>query len=159
MEILEKMTCAGCFIGIAVSAADMIKPDDKFSAHIKMMFSVMFMMAFLSPVVKGDISETIKNSIHTNSDISYTSLSEAAENEMSRFIEDNIENSLSELMNTAEISFDEISVKININDDNSIDISEIYLDADDFDKAQKLIKKEIGKEVLIYEKSETKDTG
>lgn len=159
MEIIEKMACAGCFLGIAVSAADIIKPDDRFSTHIKMLFSVMFILAFLSPVINGDIPEILQSSISTNSEVSYTGLDKACENEMKRFVEKNIARSLSELMESEGITYDEIFVNVNINEDSSIDISEINIKSDNFCEAEEFIKNEIGKEVLVYEKSETEDTG
>ena len=111
---------------------DIIKPDDRFSTHIKMLFSVMFILAFLSPVINGDIPEILQSSISTNSEVSYTGLDKACENEMKRFVEKNIARSLSELMEREGITYDEIFVNVNINEDSSIDISEINIKSDNF---------------------------
>ncbi len=159
MDIVEKMASAGCFLGIAMSATNMIRPDDKFSSHIRFLFSVMFALVFLSPVINGEFGGILRESVYTNSQSTYTGIDDAIETEIYTYIRKNIEKSCYDILYGQGIILDEISVNINIEENNGIDITGIYLNTNQFDKAKEILQKEIGGDVLIYEKSETENTG
>ena len=65
-------------------------------------------------------------------------------NEICRQTAENISSILSEQINNAGIICTEINTEVNISDDNSIFISKVIISADDFEKAEKIIKNNVG---------------
>lgn len=151
MEIISKMVASGCFIGIAICAADIIKPDDRFSGHIMLIFSLIFTLVFFSPLIKNKPSEILNCQAEYDSEIMEGSVGNAVDDEMKKAVEQNISNSLGGKLEEENILYDEISVNVNIDESSSIIINEVYITTQNFDEAKKIIENQLGSGVVVYE--------
>ena len=151
MEIISKMVASGCFIGIAICAADIIKPDDRFSGHIMLIFSLIFTLVFFSPLIKNKPSEILNCQAEYDSEMMEGSVGNAVDDEMKKAVEQNISNSLGGKLEEENILYDEISVNVNIDESSSIIINEVYITTQNFDEAKKIIENQLGSGVVVYE--------
>jgi len=147
MEIISKMVASGCFIGIAICAADIIKPDDRFSGHIMLIFT----LVFFSPLIKNKPSEILNCQAEYDSEMMEGSVGNAVDDEMKKAVEQNISNSLGGKLEEENILYDEISVNVNIDESSSIIINEVYITTQNFDEAKKIIENQLGSGVVVYE--------
>ena len=151
MEIISKMVASGCFIGIAICAADIIKPDDRFSGHIRLIFSLIFTLVFFSPLIKSKPLEILNCQAEYDSEVMADSVGNAVDAEMKKAVEQNISNTLGGKLREENILYDEISVNVNIDDSSSIIINEVCITTQNFDEAKKIIENQLGSGVIIYE--------
>jgi len=56
MDIFRGAAASACFLGIIFSALSGIMPDEKFSKHINMVFSLVMILAVITPFIGADIS-------------------------------------------------------------------------------------------------------
>mgnify|MGYP007097397521 CR=1 FL=1 len=148
IEILEKMVFSACLVSCAVAVADALKPSDKFNRQLKMIFSALFLCGLLAPAVSGGFSLDLPVNGSADSEI-YNEIDTDAE--LKKAIEDNIRKTAEEILNQDEISFKKVSVLVNINEDNSIDINEICICSSEFEKAAECLKSQLGKGIRVTE--------
>jgi hypothetical protein len=53
MEAINGIIGTACFIGIATSMADMIKPSEEFNRQIRLIFSLLFILGVLTQLING----------------------------------------------------------------------------------------------------------
>ena len=56
MELMKKIILSACFLSIVITIADSIKPGDKFSRQLKMLFSLVFITGIVSAALRCDFS-------------------------------------------------------------------------------------------------------
>ena len=148
MDILEKMVFSACLVSCAVAVADALKPSDKFNRQLKMIFSALFLCGLLAPAVSGSFSLDLPVNGSADSGI-YNKID--TDSELKKAIEDNIAKTAEEILRQDEISFKKVSVSVNINEDNSIDINEICICSSEFEKAAESLKSQLGKGIRVTE--------
>lgn len=151
VDIVNKMIISGCFIGITVSAADMLKPSDKFANNIRLVFACVFILVLFTPLLSGrfNFSEDLNADCMANA---YTDdIEKGVNSEMKSIVEKNLEDTVKQKLNEANINYEEISVIVNIEEDYSIDISGVYITGGYSEKSEEVIKDALGKNVNVYE--------
>ena len=53
MELMKKIILSACFLSVIITIADSIKPGEKFTQQLKMIFSLVFITGILSAALKG----------------------------------------------------------------------------------------------------------
>lgn len=148
---MNKMIISGCFIGITVSAADILKPSEKFAGNIRLVFAAVFLLVLFTPLINGSfsLSDELSDSVSANAYVS--DIENGVNNEMKSIVEKNLSASLREQLAAQNINCKEISVIVNIEDDYSINISEVYVTGGYSKKTEEVIKNVLGKNVNVYE--------
>lgn len=150
MEFMKKIVLSACFLSIVITIADSIKPGDKFSSQLKMIFSLVFITGIFSAGLKCVVN------------IDFPVMAEYEYNEIDRNLEDAVEEAviyetkskineeIEGLLNEKNISFDKISVDINIEEDNCININKIDYIGNSFEKAKAAIIENLGNVEVNY---------
>ncbi len=149
MDILRQMTLSGCFIGIVLCAADVLAPEQSFSKQIKTIFSLIFILVFLSPLVKSSLSHTDDGIISASSDISYEDMEQAVESDIKKFTEKNLERTLGKLLDDKKILYDKISVSVNIDNESGININRVYITSVSFKQAKEALEEVLDEQTQI----------
>lgn len=147
MEIINAMVASGCFIGIAVYAADIIRPDDKFSSQIKFVFSAFFIIAFLSPLMMC-FNSNIEMPDISDKNVEYTDIESAAMEDLKYFTEKNTENAIYDILNEAGINCENVNVVCELKN-GFIKISKIELRTSSNSSAEIILAEKFGKDVII----------
>ena len=150
MSSVCSLVAIACFVSVAVSVADMICPEKKFDKQLKVIFSLLFVIASVSPFIKGtatfefpDISD-----ISVNKSIDYMEYTD----ELIKEIENNVARGLKDELSEKNLYIKEIYATINISDNNSISISKVVFSPkndDDGEKIKNEIKNILGKDTEI----------
>lgn len=148
MEIIKAMALSGCFIGVALCAADVIKPDEKFSAQIRLVFSAMFILAFLAPLKNMELSEVYDGSFG-DSEAVYSGIGSAADEDMKYFIEKNTERAVMEMLKERGVEVDLVKVRVSIGDDSAVKVEEIAVAADNEQAVRRILTEEIGEDTVV----------
>lgn len=149
MELIKSMAASGCFIGIAVCAADILKPDERFASHIRFVFSIIFLIAFLTPLIKSDTADILKDAAMAGKNIEYTDIDKAARTDMKNFIEKNTERSLGEIFEENDIKYSMIDVSVTVDESSHVELCGISICTENNGKAERLLRNELGEEVPI----------
>lgn len=153
MDILNKMVMAACFCGIAMSLCDMISPDEKFRKQLHFIFSLVFAIGITAPFANIIRNFSAENGICMNIS-EYNDI--ADENDMykkylKKMTEENISESLKNLLESNGISVYKICVETDISDSSCISIIKTQLSCDDFEKGADIIKSETGAECELWQ--------
>ena len=81
MELLKKVILSACFLSVVISLADSIKPGDRFSRQLKLIFSLIFISGIILPP-QTEISALICRYADVGELENYSDMSEAADNAM-----------------------------------------------------------------------------
>lgn len=149
MNIIREMAAAGCFIGLALYAADILKPDDRFAVQVRLVFSLVFIIVIITPFMKGDIrgiTESVSEKV-CSSDV--YSISSSVERDMTENIEKNTERSLGLALSERGISHSDLRVTAVINENYSVSITSISLHTENKSAASAIIKELTGNEACI----------
>ena len=151
MNTIKMMIGTACFIGIAISIADMIKPSEKFNKQIRMIFSLTFVLSILTPIVSSGFDFSISQDTMSTNGSQYSEMDTAVDNQIKMMTENNIANSLMVKLVESGIKCNEIDVSINIDENSGISINKIEIDSDDNEKSKMIISTllSIGEEVII----------
>ena len=149
METFRNITFIACFISIAISMFDIITPEGKFKKQIRLIFSLVFIVAIINPILNGHIDFSIADKIDIKETNEYLMVNQTFYDSLADNYSDNIEQLLNQKLLINEIKADEISVNVNINEDNCIDINEVKIVLavkykNKTDEVTEIIKNEIG---------------
>lgn len=150
------MTLCGCFAGLALSAAGMLRPDDRTGKILRTVFSLVFIVIFISPL--SDIRDNMADvqAFSQSGMITKEDLEKAVEEDIVRYSSATVSDSLGEILRNRDIPFSEISADINIDEGRSISISKIYIASERFEEAREAVKEAVGNDIEIqryeYEK-------
>lgn len=155
MNTIKLMVGTACFIGIAISIADAIKPSEKFNNQIRMIFSLVFLLSILTPIVTNGFDFSINQDVISTNGSQYSEMESVVDNQIKLITENNIANSLVLKLTESGIECKEINVSINIEDSSGISINSIELDSDDNEKSKKIISTllSIGEDVIIIKEN------
>lgn len=154
MELMKKVILSACFLSIVITIVDSIKPGEKFSQQLKMIFSLIFITGILSVVIKGGLNFDIPAYANLEYSDDYNSLEDAAGMAVKSETEKNINVYIEDILLKNDVSFDKISSDINIEEDNSIIINRIDYKGMEFEQAREIIINNMGDvEVIQIEKN------
>lgn len=150
MASFSSLIAVACFISLAISFIDMICPEKKFDKQLKVIFSLVFVIAVMNPFIKGDINFDFPEFDMVSADISFKE--ETYTDEVIKQIEKNIEEGLKTELMEKEIDTEKILVTVNISDNNSISITKVIFYTETSEKEEEIrteIRKILGNETEI----------
>ena len=109
MATFQMISLTACFLGIVITVFSRLYPSEKFEKQMKTIFSLVFIISIVTPIVQKelylpDISETVT----TSSDY-YQSICENTDEYFIKALENNISANLKSELNKAKIYPLEIS--------------------------------------------------
>ena len=157
METFRMISATSCFLGIVITIFNKMYPSEKFEKQMKTIFSLVFLISILTPILNGsfnlpDITETVEASNAYFQEISIN-----ADEYFIRSIEKNISIRLEAELNSKNIFPVEVQTSVNISDNNSISINEVNVTVTDIELAEeikKCIYTNIGEDAKIRVKTE-----
>lgn len=157
MESFSMISATACFLGIVITIFNRMYPSEKFEKQMKTIFSLVFMISILTPVLNGnlqlpDISQTV-----AASSVYYQEISANADDFFIKSVENNISARLEAAINSEKIFPVEIQTSVNISDNSSISINEVNVTVKDIefaDEVKKCICANLGEDVTIHVKME-----
>lgn len=144
MELMKKIILSACFLSIVITIVDSMKPSEKFSQQLKMIFSLIFITGIMSAALKGGLNIEIPAYADLDYSDDYNSLEHAADTALKNETEKNINAYVEDILLKNDVSFDKISSDINIKEDNSIIINRIDYKGMEFEQARELIINNMG---------------
>ncbi len=122
---MKKMILAACFISVVITLADSVKPGDKFSSQLKLIFSLVFICGILTAALNGQYESGFDLSFDTDNIETYDSISGAAESSVISSAESSIADTVRNVLDENGVSYEKITASINIEEDSRININEI----------------------------------
>ena len=152
MDTLSKIVLIACILAIAISILNTLYPSKKFEKQVHLIFSLIFLIGVLTPIVTGSVQLSIPTANTFDNNQSYQDMQNNINATYKTTIESNISKSLSNRLVQNKINVKEISTKVNIAEDNSISISEVNIACNSLDNNEEilnLVKSEVGQEVNV----------
>lgn len=144
MELLKRVILTACFLSTAITIADSVKPGEKFSRQLRLIFSMIFITGTAAAALNCDISPELPALAADPEPGNYKSVEEAADKAVSAAAERSVTDMICRILTGRGISFEKINVVINMNDDGSIDINEIGYCGSEYEKAAEAVKSGVG---------------
>ena len=150
MSVFSSVIGLACFVSLAISLVDMICPEKKFEKQLKVIFSLLFVISVATPFLKGDIILDFPEIDIVSADISVES--KRYDDTIIKEIEQNVEKGLRDELISKNLYTKEISVNVNISDNNSISISKVIFYIENSEMEEEIyseIRKILGEETEI----------
>ena len=144
MELMKKIILSACFLSVIITIADSIKPGEKFTQRLKMIFSLVFITGILSAALKGDFAFDIPAFADLEYSEDYNNVENAADNILKEETESKIDAYIEDILLENEVTFDKISSDVNIDENNSININRIDYKGTEFEQARNIIIENFG---------------
>lgn len=144
MELMKKIILSACFLSVIITIADSIKPGEKFTQQLKMIFSLVFITGILSAALKGDFAFDIPAFADLEYSEDYNNVENAADNILKEETESKIDAYIEDILLENEVTFDKISLDVNIDENNSININRIDYKGTEFEQARNIIIENFG---------------
>ena len=144
MELMKKIILSACFLSVIITIADSIKPGEKFTQQLKMIFSLVFITGILSAALKGDFAFDIPAFADLEYSEDYNNVENAADNILKEETESKIDAYIEDILLENEVTFDKISSDVNIDENNSININRIDYKGTEFEQARNIIIENFG---------------
>jgi CCR4-NOT transcriptional regulation complex NOT5 subunit len=136
MDTLKAMVGIACFTGIALSAADMLKPGEKFNRQIRFIFSLVLMLSVIAPLLGGKINFSFAQADVSAFEGQLGVIEKASDIELLRLTQDNLNEIIEQRLREIEINCEAVQTTVNISDDASISIIKIELKTSNDKKAR-----------------------
>ena len=140
MEDFKNAVMAICIVSAGVCMIENMVSGTRLKSQMKFLLNLTVITVLILSFTKGSLNFEMPDI--QSKDTEYSQ--ELYNNEICRQTAENISSILSEQINNAGIICTEINTEVNISDDNSIFISKVIISADDFEKAEKIIKNNVG---------------
>lgn len=140
MEDFKNAVMAICIVSAGVCMIENMVSGTHLKSQMKFLLNLTVITVLIASFTKGSLNFEMPDI--QSKDTEYSQ--ELYNNEICRQTAENISSILSEQINNAGIICTEINTEVNISDDNSIFISKVIISADDFEKAEKIIKNNVG---------------
>lgn len=150
MSVFSSVIGLACFVSLAISLVDMICPEKKFEKQLKVIFSLLFVISVATPFLKGDIILDFPEIDIVSADVSIEK--ERYDDEIVKQIKENVEKGLRDELISKNLYTKEISVSVNISDNNSISISKVIFYTENSEMEEEIyseIRKILGEETEI----------
>lgn len=144
MELMKKIILSACFLSVVITIADTIKPGEKFTQQLKMIFSLIFITGILSSALKGDLAFDIPAFADLEYSDDYNNIENAADTVLKTETESKINACTEDILLKNEVAFDKISSDVNIDENNSININRIDYKGTEFEQARNVIIENFG---------------
>lgn len=144
MELMKKIILSACFLSVVITIADTIKPGEKFTQQLKMIFSLIFITGILSAALKGDLAFDIPAFADLEYSDDYNNIENAADTVLKAETESKINACTEDILLKNEVAFDKISSDVNIEENNSININRIDYKGTEFEQARNVIIENFG---------------
>lgn len=149
MNLIRNVTIIACYIGIAISILDFLTPSEKLRKQIKLIFSLVFLIAIASPILKGNISLELPAIQPVHESDEYMEVENTFNESLEFYFKKNIKQALTQKLEVNGLSPKEISVIVNKDENNCISISEVKIvlavqDEKLIQKAREIIQNELG---------------
>ena len=140
MQDFKNAVLAICIVSAGVCMIENMVSGTRLKSQMKFLLNLTVITVLIASFTKGSLNFEMPDI--QSEDTEYSQ--ELYNNEICRQTAENISSILSEQINNAGIICTEINTEVNISDDNSIFISKVIISADDFEKAEKIIKNNVG---------------
>lgn len=162
MGALRSITLIACFLGIAISMFDIVTPSEKLKKQIRFIFSLVFIIAIITPILNGNVNFEIPTVEKIENSEEYIAVTKAYNESLANIFKTNIEKNLKEKLSVNNINAKNVSLIVNIDEKDSISISEADVvlavsQMDLEDKAISVVQNEIGNTKVKVSYSEVKD--
>lgn len=144
MELMKKIILSACFLSVILTIADSIKPGEKFTQQLKMIFSLVFITGILSAALKGDFVLDIPAFADLEYSEDYNNVENTADSILKEETESKINAYTEDILLKNNVTFDKISSNVNIDENNSININRIDYKGTEFEQARNIIIKNFG---------------
>ncbi len=158
MDTLKDCIFSLCISMVLGAVLNYLLPEGSLQQLFKMVFSVFFLSALCMPIFKANNWEFTFSLENTQSIESTKNMTEKLVNTTEKQLEEEIEKSAKEILEKNGINFQKIFIKVNIEDDGSISISEfsVTIDAkEDLETVKTILIKELGIEPELNIQEET----
>ena len=149
MEFIKNVIVTICILSIIITVTGNLKINEKYKRQMNMIFSLVFSAGVLATAIKNGIDFEMPDLNEDTYYENYSEIEENAEKYMINEIQSRTDKIICDLLNKNSISYKTISTEINISEDGSILINNIYYKGDDFISAEKIIEENFsGTEVI-----------
>lgn len=146
------------FISVVMSMFEAVYPSEKHSNQIKLIFSLIFILCAISPIVKGEADFSEIGEVMNDTSQSIELSDEKTMDYFKRSVERNISGRIEQYLGEKDIVCYEIKTSINISGSGSISINEIEIAADNTAREGEiiaLIKEYTGEDISVKVKERT----
>jgi len=162
MNLIRNITFIACYLGIAISILDIMTPSEKLKKQVRLIFSLVFLIAIATPILKGDIKLDIPTIEPIEQSDEYLAVENTFNESLATNFKNNIEQVLKQKLDISKINTKEISAIINKDDNNCISISEVKIvlavqDESFNKKITEIIQNEIGNVPVTIKSAEVND--
>ena len=140
LELLKKVILSACFLSVVISLADSIKPGDRFSRQLKLIFSLIFISGIITSAANGNFSFDLPVAADVGELENYSDMSEAADNAMMYSAEQSVIDEIGRILTAQGISYEKITANINMEADGGIIINEIGYCGAEYERACSIIR-------------------
>lgn len=149
MDTIRNVVFIACFLGIGISMLDIMTPSDKLKKQVRFIFSLVFIIAIATPILKGDINLNVPTIAKVEESDEYQKVISTFNENLKANFKKNIENELLQKLEINNINAKEISANINIDESTCININEVNIvlavkDSDSSEKVKQIVQNEIG---------------
>lgn len=146
METMRTIVLVTCVISLLSGVLDALRPNAKFDRQMRLLLSAVFLLAILTPLVKG----TSAMHVDWNSDVKISEdLTETMAVQTEACVVENLESTLKELLRNGGVTDAEVEVGMHITEDNCIEIEHVTVFCADTETAVALLVECLGEEVTI----------
>lgn len=146
METMRAIVLVTCVISLFSGVLDALRPNAKFDRQMRLLLSAVFLLAILTPLVKG----AGKMQVNLDRDMTVSQdLTAAMAVQTEASATENLENTLQELLQKGGVTDAEVEVEMHITEDNSIEIEHVTVFCGDTETAESLLAECLGEEVKI----------
>ncbi len=148
MDGFKSMIRAVCIISAAICLIEQLTSGTRFRNQMKFLLNMIFVMVIAAPFAKGTLEFELPD-INKYLMPDSSESQEIYHDELERQTSENISAVLMEQINAAGINCTGIEMDINISETNSISISSVTVESDNFEAAAEIIRNSLGAETEV----------
>lgn len=122
MDTIKGITFMACFLGIAISMLDIVTPSDKLRKQVRFIFSLVFVIAITTAILNSKVDFKIPSSEDIENTEEYKNVMKTYTECLANNFKSNIEKNLNEKLKINNIEAQQVSLNINIDENDSISI-------------------------------------
>lgn len=142
MEDFKNAVMAVCIVSAGVCMIENMVSGTRLKSQMKLLLNLTVVTVLIASFAKGGIAFELPDFPSYNVEYEYSQ--ETYADEICRQTAENISSVLSGQIESAGINCTKIETEVNISDDNSIFISKVTISADDFGKAEEIVRNSVG---------------
>lgn len=150
MEGLNAVIKSVCIISAAICLIEGLSAGTRFKNQVRFLLDLIFVTVIVTPVLKGSFEFEMPD-IEQYLTIDYSESEGIYQEEIKRQTEENISSVLMQQLEAAGINCSSIETNINISETNSISISSVTVNADNFEAAAEVIRNSLGAETEVFD--------